>query len=220
MQAKCANTDSKSKLLVHGFMRESTQDLSIIVPLELILVIWLFQTSFEQLAYDDMNENFDEWDESTKHRAFTITGNKMKRKGGSNPFIFGQQKVNKGITIWKFKCLIPTVYWIGITDICNVKPNLDSIVVQKPHSHFLLAQFGSLSNENGREDWVKKDFLFEQKDDIFCVLFNMNDKTLSYSLNGGNFVCAYENIEIKDYVVGISIAGGAEIEMMASMHLE
>ena len=68
-----------------------------------------------------MKDTYGKGDDSTEHRAYTITDDKIiKHCAGENPFISGQLKIDKGIGMWRFNCLRPIIYWIGVVDAAEI----------------------------------------------------------------------------------------------------
>lgn len=228
-----ANRNSKS--LVDGFMRENSNNLKILIPLELFVIIWFYQMSFEEFAYDQLNDNFDKWDETSKHEAYMVQGDNAERvERGSNPYIFGCKRINNGIAIWKLKCINyefwALIYWVGIVDITRNDTDKMTNLQRNKGNHLIYAPHGSLYPKNDRcqnKQWHKlhqKNFKFgkdKRRGDVICIMLNLHNKTLSFSLNGGDFVCAFENMDDNtEYVLAVSMSIKAGLEMMASKYIQ
>eukprot|EP01084_Bolivina_argentea_P293085 504022_1 len=223
--------ENRITLLVYGYIRDSSHNLDIIFPLELFDIIWLYGLDFKQIACD-MNEQFDKFDPITKHSAFTIDtivtdSDTIIREGGTNPFIFGTMRVNKGCTIWKFKVIEPVVYWIGVVRANSIRKEESSLHWgDKGPIHLLCAQNGYLypsGSANAVKKWneTRRAFTFDKSGDIICMLLDMNEKRISYSLNGGEFAYAFIDIDTEiEYVMAISIQSAAKLQLISSIHLK
>ena len=69
----------KNKFLAYVFVRECSKKLRITIPLDLLVIISIYHISFEEYVYEEINDKYDEWYQSTKHYACTINDGKIKR---------------------------------------------------------------------------------------------------------------------------------------------
>lgn len=208
-------------LLVHGYVRIECDKVNIIFPMELIPIIILFDLSLQGLAWETDAQD-DAFDAATKHSAYTIKGYDILRSGGSNPFIFGKLRVNKGCAIWRFNCSASEMYWVGVVNAAKIKKETESIhhYASKWNMHTVLAQTGELypqRSDNGVKEWDRSKYTFKTGE--ICVLLDMNEKTVSFSLNGGDFDIAFKDIDTEniEYAVAISMSSGAKIKMVSSV---
>ena len=74
-----------------------------------------------------MNDEWDEWDDKTKHYAYFLMSDpkKISRKNeGIDPFIFGSKITKTGISIWRLKILKLWAYRIGFIPSSLIKQNI------------------------------------------------------------------------------------------------
>ena len=87
--------------------------------------------------------------------------------------------------------------------------------------HLLLAQTGELypkSNQNAVSDWQRAKYTFKTGE--ICLLLDMNEKTVSYSLNGSDFEVAFKDIDTSiEYAFAISMSEGSKIQIMSSVQV-
>eukprot|EP01084_Bolivina_argentea_P232973 392506_1 len=192
-------TEKRSELLIDGYIREHSDSFNLVLPMELITIVWKYQISFRDWA-NEMTDQYDTFDPLTKHSAYTIDGDTIIRNGGVNPFIFGKMKIDRGVTIWKFKCLHPVLYWVGVTGCSKITKEEHNIHTGKTHMvHLLCAQNGYLypRNDQSNREWDIKSttYSFSKAGDIICVMLDMNQRTVSFALNGRDFECGFKNID-------------------------
>ena len=94
-------TESQARLLISGYIGNNAKTFKLEIPSELIEIIFIlyYIVSLKDLCYD-MNDEWDKWDEQTKHDAYLIMSepNKITRENtGMDPFIFGSKMTNTGI---------------------------------------------------------------------------------------------------------------------------
>ena len=119
-------SEHKARLLVSRYITLINKEFNVELPTELIEIIFIlyYVVSLQDLSYD-MDANWDEWDEDTKHDAYEFIDKTDSVKqsiinranyGNDDPFIFGRNVTKTGISIWRFKILSNfnySIYWIG-----------------------------------------------------------------------------------------------------------
>ena len=232
-------SDYQARLLVSGYVGDKIKQFNLILPPELIEIIFVLYhiISLQHLSYN-MNEHWDEWDDTTKHYAYEfdkITDNqtiicRVKYADGY-PFMFGTKVTNSGITIWRLKArggsrwrVAGTMYWIGFLPSSLVKKDTSDDVYEKEEALFLYWN-GDIFPEDSEYKCKDLDndkyYDFGRVDDTVCLILDTTERSVSYSVNEAPLSQIFENINISnDYKLAVCIEWIARLELQASTHLE
>ena len=126
--------------------------------------------------------------------------------------------INKGITIWRFKTIKPKCDYIGIVDIKNIVKN--TVNCDEMDNCYLLNVYDGTLIENTKRGKTNKNWKFGQiKDDVLCIMYDYDNKTLSFSFNNKPFQTLFKNINTKNqYKIAISMYQHSQTELSASTH--
>lgn len=165
-----------TEILVAGYTRETIETFKIVMPNEIIGVIFMFW-------FIDIG---DEWDQSLSHEAVTIVGQCAKLTRRIFSLIYGRLSVASGIYEWRSKFRTGVNYcFIGIIhdDQQKLIKNRNTRVWSLTGDGTALHTGGSLylgsliSICDGYSD------TFMAKDTIISMTLNMDEKTIAYKIN-------------------------------------
>eukprot|EP01084_Bolivina_argentea_P027118 50420_1 len=215
------------RLLVYGYIRWNSNGFNILFPMELMkeCFIWFYEISLKQLAYE-MNDKWDKWDGETIHRVLAIQNDYLLKRpisGGTNPYCFGTQTFKTGISVWRFKIAKKECYWIGIVDANDaIKDSEDIQTSDNITNNFYFASlYGGRYRKDKNSDSTESNLLcFDNNGDVVCMIVDLNEKTISYSVNNSDLICGFKNIGETEYKIASSLQYNAEVQLVASIHFK
>eukprot|EP01083_Nonionella_stella_P036761 100304_1 len=219
--------EQRCRLLVYGYIREHISDVAIRIPTEIMETIydWFYVVSLKKLAYD-MTDEWDHWDQKTINKVLQIKDDTVLTRPtarGTNPYGFGSQSFDSGITIWRFKVVKKECYWIGIVDAKNAIRNSHDIQTSgkiKSNSYFASLFGGRYCKTEYSQLKAINLSGFEHTGDVICMMVDMKQKKIFFSVNEEDFVCGFHNIDATQYKFGCSIQQDAEFQLVSSIHFE
>eukprot|EP01083_Nonionella_stella_P167427 562687_1 len=192
------------------------------MPSELMDICFRFfyEICLKELAYT-MTDEWDNWDPNSTHPAISIDNknNKLilRSSAGSNPYIFGTNRTSSGVSIWRFKIHKRHAYFIGVIIPKHIKWNTQGAEhTEKGDAHILYQDARTFPLE---DPCAASGVNFERTGDVICMILDTNEKQILYSVNEQDLVCVFDGIDTsKEFVLTVSIEGGAHFELMASTH--
>ena len=190
--------DVEQELLIDGYVRNIEKLCHIInIPKEINDIIYLFK------------QFCDEWSKKHSHTEFKINENNCILKIDNNKTMtaFGSHVVIDGVYKWKIKivsCRFLDVYHIGLIQDSDMNMKIYSESEYWHKCGCMISTSGVLYG-----DWKQlPDFKckWNKIGDILIIKLDLNDRTISFKLNGRDIGVAFRNITRSGYRLALTVS--------------
>ena len=176
-------SEGQTRLLVSGYIGDTMKQFDLIFPSELIEIIFIlyYIVSLQDLCYD-MNDEWDKWDDKTKHDAYKIMDN-TKIIARINlelvPFTICEKITDSGISIWRLRIIKCFMYRIGFYPSCRIKKHVCDYSFLNDKETLFIYNSGSIGTRNAKYQCNHSDSYtpqFENENDIICIILYATSK--------------------------------------------